>query len=209
MDRTITVTGAGTAFAAPDRVRIEGSISGKRSDYAQATAAAADSVRDLKKAVGDAGFDMDMVRTTRFSVRADYRSVEENGERRNVFDGFVFNHGITFSIDAADDSLGRVLQAMFECENAPQFNVSYYVSDPSKPMASAREAAVKDARHKAKALAESAGVRLGQIVLINYASSCCEGSNMALMCGRSMGADITPQDERFDDSVTVSWSITE
>lgn len=210
MDRTLTVTGVGTAVAAPDRVRIDGELNGRCGTYAEAVEASADSVRALKKAIGDAGFDMDSLKTTGFSVSAAYRQVERDGARVNAFDGFAYSHRLTIAVDAEDDNLGRLLEAMITSEGAPEFHVTYLVSDPSAPMARARAAAVKDARHRAKELAEAAGVKLGGITSIAYVSSPCRPSAARrMMLSASMGDSITPEDAEYQDSVTVTWEISE
>ncbi|MFT0898950.1 SIMPL domain-containing protein [Candidatus Methanoprimaticola sp. MG2] len=206
MERTVKVTGTGVSYAKPDQARIRGSIQGKRQVYADAVRAAADSVTALKKAIGDAGFDMDSLKTTRFSVHSEYRQEERDGVRVTVFDGFSFNHGISISTDAYDGSLGKLMEAMTSCDDAPQFGVEYYVSDSSDAMESARVMAVKDARHKAKSLASAAGVRLGQLVSISYGE---QPSHGGVMLCRSMANDITPEDEEFTDSVTMEWAIDE
>ena len=207
MDRVITVTGAGTATAKPDQVRIDGTISGHRTDYASAVEASASSVAELRKIIGDAGFDMDLLKTTGFSVSASYKQVERDGARVTAFDGFSYSHDVRITVDAGEDGLGRLLEAMLGCANAPEFRVSYTVSDPTEPMARARVEAVKDARHRAKDLAEAAGVRLGSLVSISYVSSPC---NVATPRMRAMSMDvgsIVPEDAEFHDSVTMEWEI--
>ena len=207
MDRVITVTGAGTATAKPDQVRIDGTISGHRTDYASAVEASASSVAELRKIIGEAGFDMDLLKTTGFSVSASYKQVERDGARVMAFDGFSYSHGVRITVDAGEDGLGRLLEAMLGCANAPEFRVSYTVSDPTEPMARARAEAVKDARHRAKDLAEAAGVRLGSLGSISYVSSPC---NVATPRMRAMSMDvgsIVPEDAEFHDSVTMEWEI--
>lgn len=205
----MTVTGAGSALAAPDRVRIDGELSGKCNTYAEAATASAEAVRGLKKAVGDAGFDMDSLKTSGFSVSAAYRVVDRDGVRTNVFDGFAYSHRVTMTVDAAEDNLGRLIESLIASEGAPEFHVSYLVSDPSKPMAEARAAAVKDARHRARELADAAGVKLGGIVSIAYVSSPCRPSTARrMMLGSCIGDAITPEDAEYQDSVSVTWEIS-
>ena len=100
MDRIITVTGAGVATAKPDQVRIDGTISGHRTDYASAVEASASSVAELRKIIGEAGFDMDLLKTTGFSVSASYKQVERDGARVMAFDGFSYSHGVRITVDA-------------------------------------------------------------------------------------------------------------
>ena len=74
-------------------------------------------------------------------------------------------------------------------------------------MAAARQAAVKDARHRARELAAAADVKLGDIVSISYAS---QNGGVAAPRARVMSAmavDAVPKDVEFHDSVTIQWEI--
>ena len=189
MDRTIIVTGEGHSSVAPDAVVISGEFTGTYKEYADAVNASASALTSLRKAIGDAGFDMDDLRTTRLCVDPVYRS--ENGVQR--FHGYQFVHGITITEDADRDGLGRLLR------------VSYTVRDPTEAQSAARAAAVKDAKHKAKELATAAGVRLGDLVSVSYRSESRTGRPMARMA--MMMVDAVPEDETFSDTVTMEWEI--
>lgn len=204
MDRVITVTGAGKAAAAPDQVRIDGSVNGRCGRYAEAVERSAAAIGGLRKAVMDAGFDGEMLRTTGLSVSAVYRRGEDGS---SVFDCFSYSHGIRITAGAGDDGLGRLLEALLSCDSAPEFRVSYAVSDPSGPMAEARRAAVEDARKRAEELAEAAGVRLGAVVSVSYVSSPCNVATPRMRALSAVDAGIVPEDAEFSDSVTVQWEI--
>lgn len=205
MDRTITVTGAGKAYATPDRVRLDGELSGICQSYSEAVNMSASSISALKKAVGEAGFDMDALKTTGLSVSARYETGEDKVRR---FVGYVYSHNITMAVDVAEGGLGRLMDALLGCDGAPEFRVSYEVSDPSVPMSEARAAAVRDAKHRAKELADAAGVNLGHIITISYVSSPCN-VGYGRMMNLAACDGITPEDAQYSDSVTIEWSITD
>ena len=205
MDRTITVTGAGKAYATPDRVRLDGELSGICQSYSEAVGMSAASIAALKKAVGEAGFDMDALKTTGLSVSARYETGEDRVRR---FAGYGYSHNVTMKVDVAEGGLGRLMDALLGCDSAPEFHVSYVVSDPSVPMSEARTAAVRDAKHRAKELADAAGVVLGHIVSISYVSSPCNVGYGRMM--RLAACDgITPEDAEYSDSVTIEWTISD
>ncbi len=203
MDKTITVVGSGVAYAMPDTAVVNGEIVGTVADYSEAVRSSAEAITTIRKSIGEAGFDMDDLRTTSFSVDTVYR----NGSSGTVeFSGYRYMHGISISTDADGESLGRLLQALTSCEQAPEFRVSYVVRDPSGPMREARLAAVKDAKHRARELAAAADVKLGDIVSISYASSPGSISPRARMVS-TMSVDSVPKDAEFRDSVTIQWEI--
>lgn len=203
MDRVITVIGSGVASASPDAAVVSGEVSGIAGSYQEAVGASAQALTSIRKAVGDAGFDMDDLRTTRMSVDTVYR--DEGGNP--VLSGYRYRHGITITVDSDGDVLGKLLCALTGREGSPEFRVSYTVREPSEAIAAARTAAVRDARHRAKELAAAAGVKLGDIVGIEYAS---QGGSVATR-GRAMmsamSVDAVPTDVEFHDSVTMRWEI--
>lgn len=207
MDRLVTVTGSGRATAAPDQVNIDGSISGRCRGYSEAVERSARGASELRDAIGRAGFDPDLLKTTGLSVSAAYSRSKDG---RTVFDGFSYSHGVRITVGLADEGLGRLLEALLSCESAPQFRVSYSVADPSAARAEARRSAVEDARGRAEELADAAGLRLGRIVSISYVSGPCAVATPRL---RALNADmaegIVPEDAEFTDSVTVEWEIAD
>ena len=126
MDKTITVVGTGISHAEPDAAVVNGEITGTVGDYSEAVGASAEALTSLRKSIGDAGFDMDDLRTTSFSVDTVYRS-GPSGEPE--FIGYRYMHGISITTEANGETLGRLLQAMIASEGAPEFRVSYIVRD--------------------------------------------------------------------------------
>ncbi len=204
MGRVIKVSGAGVAYAKPDRVVFSGTLSGRCGRYAEALEASDKAVRSLKKAVGEAGFDMDDLRSSGMSVRAVYAEKERKGTKTKVFDCFEYSYEVSMTADLADDCVGRLMDALTGCEGAPEFDVIYEVSDPSVPQSEARRLAVEDARRSAEQIAKAAGVSLGKIESIAYGSYGGIGNGMRCM---SACAGLEPEDEEFRESVRIKWSI--
>lgn len=203
MGRVITVSGTGVAHARPDRVRFDGRLAGRCGTYAEALEESGRAVRSLKKAVGDAGFDMDDLRSSGISVRAVYAEKERKGTRTRVFDGYEYSHRVSMVADLGDDCIGRLMDALTGCEGAPVFDVAYGVSDPTVPQSEARRLAVEDARRSAEQIAEAAGVSLGRIVSMTYGRD-CGGMRCMSACDCP-----EPEDEVFEESVLIKWSIGE
>ena len=204
MDKTITVVGSGVAYAAPDTVVINGEIAGTVGDYSEAVRESAEALSSLRKAIGDAGFDMDDLRTTGFSVDVVYRNGESGSPE---FCGYRYAHGISITAEADGELLGRLLSAITSCKDAPEFRVRYTVRDQTAPMAVARQAAVKDARHRDRELALAAGVKLGDIISISYASQNGAIASPRARVMSAMAVDAMPLDVEFHDSVTIQWEI--
>lgn len=200
MAKTITVTGIGRATAAPDAVIITGEFSGTFLQYEDAVRASANAVTALRKVIGEAGFDMDDLKTTRISVDPVYRNVDNDVR----FHGYRFVHGVSIQVDTADDGVGKILGAMVSCQGAPEFRMRHIVSDPSEAESEARKDAVRDAKRKAKELADAAGLRLGEMTSITY--GCSEPAAMPMMRA-SIAVDMVPADIEFTDQVTIQWDL--
>ncbi len=204
MNRTITVRGRGTASAAPDAIRVSGEFSAVFPAYDEAVKASAMALRDLRKALGDAGFDMDDLRTTRLSVHPEHRS----DGKRIVLEGYRFNHGITLTEDSDPETVSRLLSAIYGSEGAPRFSLEYILRDDSRLRAKARAAAVADARARAKELASAAKVRLGDVIEIRYEPDSSYGGMRLMGCNAACGIDAVPEDIVAEEDVQVSWSIS-
>jgi uncharacterized protein YggE len=105
-----------------------------------------------------------------------------------------------------------VLRALSRTQSQASFSVSFQVKDPEPLRHMAIAEAVKNAKIKAKVLAEAAGVMVGKLVHIDYSWSEIrfQSSLKYEMVTESMpspGYDFTPQDVNISESVTVVWAI--
>jgi hypothetical protein len=87
-------------------------------------------------------------------------------------------------------------------------NIAFLVSDPSKALDQAREAAIADARRKAEVYARAAGIRLGQVEWITEAS----GFGPVPLRGQGASAaraavPIATGDDTLEVTVTVGFTI--
>lgn len=95
---------------------------------------------------------------------------------------------------------------------------SFYIRDPEAHRNAAREAAVLDARDRATALAEPLGHRLDGVQSIQY-GNVGQPERMRAMAAPppspppppapSVQIEVTPQDQVFQETVTVSFRITQ
>jgi uncharacterized protein len=73
------------------------------------------------------------------------------------------------------DSVGRVLDAIVQEGGATNIYVSFGLNDPKAAQAEARTLAITEARAKAQAMANAAGVKLGQVLRVSDVSSSSRG----------------------------------
>ena len=213
-ERTLRVTGKGSLKLRPDTTVIYISVEGCFPEYADAMSQAAWQSEELVKALSLAGFEKKELKTTDFSVDTEYENYEENGFYRRRMVGYRFRHQMRLEFLSERKNLGEVLGLLAGCEANPEFSVSYTVKDKESATNELIARAVADAKEKAVILSEAAGIKLGEIMNIDYSWGTLnfEVAPVSRMMAKSaMGNsfDFSPEPEDIDlqDTVTVVWCI--
>jgi uncharacterized protein YggE len=105
--------------------------------------------------------------------------------------------------------VGDVLDRVVAAGATDAGNVSFLVSDASKALDQAREAAIADARRKAEVYARAAGVTLGRVVSIEEESGSSSPVPMRALAlpAPSMQMPIAPGENTLRARVTVGFEI--
>jgi uncharacterized protein YggE len=185
--RTVSVTGTGTARLAPDIVVV---TLGVQTQNARVAAAVQDNntvasrVTDAIKAAGVAAAD---IQTSNFSVYS-----QQNFDPQGVPTGevtYMVNNNLTFTLRDVS-RLGDLLQAALESGANSVQNVSYSVADPSEALDKARLEAIQDARDQATQLAAATGGQLGPVYTLNEYSPTPIMSFSAASFGKGGGGGV-------------------
>lgn len=213
-ERTLRVTGTGMLRLTPDLCRVSLTLRGLEPAYSDALSRASRDSAALAEAVASLGFRREDLKTLDFSVDTEYESVQEEGRWRQEFKGYRFTQALKLEFPVDNALLGRTLAALAAAPVDPEFHLSYGLSDPEKAKAALLEAAVLDARRKGEILASAAGVKLGRLLRMDYSVTepVLETPRMAkAMLARNEAAsfdlDLTPEDIRTQDTVTLMWEI--
>ncbi len=217
MEKTLRVMGRGILSVKPDQILLSMTLTGVCAEYSEAVRASADKTQSLRACFEAAGFPPDQLKTAAFGIQSEYESwQDEAGVYRQRFAGYRFQHVLKLRFDAEDRLLGLALGALAGAAEAPTFEIAYTVRDPEAAKSALLEKAVQDALRKAELLAAAAGVRLGEIVSIDYAwgerEIVARPMNRMALCkaesaSGSLDLNVVPEDISLDDSVTVVWSI--
>ena len=164
--RTLSVTGTGTANLAPDIAYVNIGVHTENQTAADAVAENNTQTQKVVQALTDFGIDAKDIRTTNFSIypmdKYDPATGQPTGQKTYAVDNTV---NVTVrDMSQLGDLLDTVVQAGANTVNSIQFDVA----DKDKALAPARDAAVKDANAKAQELASSAGVQLGELISVSY-----------------------------------------
>ena len=220
MERVIKVTGTGNIRIKPDQTIIDLNFSNVRPTYEETLEAAANDVNIIKNALVEVGINKDVLKTTNFDVDTHYHSVkQEDGTYKSVFDGYVYHQSLVFTFDVDNKLLGKVLNKIGSLSVNPEFMIRYGVKDKEDAKNKLLASAVEDAKKKAEIISKAAGVKLGEILSINYSWLNVEFNTRPyglysdkLMCCRAkdkndFSIDIEPDDIERSDNVSLVFEI--
>ena len=218
MGRTIKVTGKGSLSVKPDTICLAIEAEGVYSEYEKAIQESADQTKVLKKSLEKSGLSGKDLKTKHFSIQSEYEGYrDKNDDYKRRFIGYKFTHHTEIKFPNDNQQLGRTLYALSHCPVEVEFTIHYTASHPEDVKNELLKKAVADSRAKAEILAESAGVKLGEIERIDYSwgelqivSQPVEGfmtKSLLATPDDAYDIDIEADDIDVDDTVTIEWRI--
>ncbi len=166
---TISVTGNGVAYGAPDMAVVMIGVEVRDTDPAAAVDKANEKMTSIMAAIKGLGIEDKDLQTTNFSVFAQQDFEPETGRPTGEFT-YVVNNTLNVTVrdlSKVGDVLGKAVGAGANAIHG----VNFSVSDTAKLEAEAREKAMADAKARAEQLAKAAGVTLDQPMNINEYTS--------------------------------------
>jgi uncharacterized protein YggE len=162
-ERTLTVQGQGKVSAIPDIATISVEVSQDGSELDPALTQVRKQMNKILEVVKSQGIEDKDVRTDFFQVHPKFEQ-DKRGNPRRVGYGVANRISVKVrDLKKTGKVLTTVLNAAATSVNGPDFEID----NPQAVEREALAAATKDARASAQAVAEAAGVQLGEIVSIN------------------------------------------
>lgn len=168
--RSVTVSGNGEVFAAPDRARLSMSIEVTRPQLKDAQDEANRAARDFLARAHALGCKDDDLSTAALSIQPEYNYLNNNGTQTRQFAGYHVSRGVSVMIrdlDRVGDLLKAATDSGINSVSDPQLESSR--ADELRRQALAN--AALDARAKAQVLASTLGVKLGTVHDVQAAAS--------------------------------------
>ncbi|HSK87762.1 MAG TPA: SIMPL domain-containing protein [Anaerolineales bacterium] len=164
--RTLSVSGNGQAYRAPDIAYIYIGVHTEMPTAADAVTENTEQTQKLIQAIRDFGIEANDIRTTNFSIwpmdRFDPSTGAPSGEKTYAVDNTVY---VTVrDLETLGDLLDTAVQAGANTVNSVQFDVE----NKDEVLKQARIDAVKNAETQAKELAEATGLSLGEIQSVSF-----------------------------------------
>jgi uncharacterized protein YggE len=204
----IVVVGEGRVTVAPDYAQIASGVTTRGKTVKEASDANSKTMAAIIKALLDSGVAQNDVQTSRFSVQPVYLPQEPRTEPKLA--GYSVSNQVRAKIRHIDQ-LGEILDRLITAGATDVGNIEFLVSDPSKALDQAREAAIADARRKAEVYARAAGIRLGQVEWITEQSGFgpvpLRGQGAA--GARAAAVPIATGEDTLEVTVTVGFTIAQ
>lgn len=214
MERTIRVKGKGKISVKPDTIKIAITAESSYWNYDETIEQSARCTRILRDAMQNAGLDPKNLKTTYFSIDSEYESYrDKNDDYKEKFVGYEYHHLTYIQFDNDNKILGKVLYELAHCDVEVNFDIKYTVKDKEKVKNDLLEKAVEDATTKANVLAKASGVKLKEILNIDYSwgeidiYSSPMDDWMVCEAASTYDIDIEADDIDVQDTVTITWTI--
>jgi uncharacterized protein YggE len=160
----ITVSGLGRVTGVPDALTVELGVSLTRDDVSSALSGASTALGRVRTALARGGVPPADLKTSAVSVQPDY---SYDGSRQTI-DGYRATESLTAKLRDLTKAGGLITAAANAGGDATTVSgVTFDLSDDTKLLDAARDAAFADARSKAQRYAKDAGRRLGPLVRIS------------------------------------------
>lgn len=167
--RTITVKGVGSVSAKPDYITLSLVIESTDKEYDIALQKATKRIHLLQKVAKQNNFEDGSLKTTGFHVTTEYENVKvSNGNFRREFAGYRCTYQLKLSFEFDSLRLAKILSSISASGAKPELSIAFTVKEPSKVSRTLLENASLNAKEKADVLCHCLGVKLGELLSIDY-----------------------------------------
>lgn len=209
-ERGITVGGVGKAEATPDVAVFDVGVEVTAPDVATARDQAAEAATGVIAALKQAGVADKDIQTRGLNVSPNYDYPKDGGTPT------IVSFRVSNIVNVKVRDIGRAGEAVDAAVAAGGdatrlHGIRFEVSDAAKVAEEARQRAVEDARSKAEQLAQAAGVKLGDALMIQEVAGTPEWALQSSAYTRDMAAGapmpVEPGTNIVQVQVAVRWEI--
>lgn len=215
MNKTIQVVNESTMKFKPDQTIIKLTISDMYDTYEEALRMSQEETRRIKNMLVKLGLIREEMKTSYFNVNPeyDYKKTKDGLERKIII-GYKYTHAITVKFGIDNQLLATILFTLTEGKATIHIDLSYSIKDEDELEKQVLDKCIKEAKEKAKLIATSSEVELGDIVNIQYSKDERElynhvyrGRMVDDYCSNGGTMDINPHDIKISQGIIIDWEI--
>ncbi|MBN8910840.1 MAG: SIMPL domain-containing protein [Rhizobiales bacterium] len=204
MDRLITVSATGYAYAEPDRATISAGVAAEADTAAAALSANTELMQKVVDGLKESGIDAKDIQTSNFNVEPRYTNPRDGAPP--AINGYRVSNQVTVLVRDLK-ALGGLLDKLVTL-GANQVNgLSFEVSKAETLKDEARKEAVANARRRAELLAGAAGAEIGEVVTISEDMGYGGPRPVAMRAAKADSVPIEAGTETLEARVTVTWKL--
>lgn len=204
MDRLITVSASGYAYAEPDRARLATGVTAEADTAEAALSANTELMQKVVAGLKDAGIDAKDIQTSTFHVEPRYTNPRDG--TAPAVNGYRVSNQVAILVRDLK-SLGGLLDKLVGL-GANQVNgLTFEVSAAETLKDEARKEAIANARRRAELLAAAAGAEVGEVVNIAEETGYGGPRPMAMRAAKAESVPIEAGTETLEARVTVTWKL--
>ena len=202
----VVVIGEGTVRVQPDYAQVEGGVTTRARTVKEAADANSKLMAAITSTLLESGIAQADIQTSRFSIQPVYAQQEPRTEPKLT--GYSVSNQVRVNIRQIVKA-GDILDRLVAAGVTNVGSIAFLVSDPSKALDQAREAAIADARRKAEIYARASGVQLGKVTWVSEDSGFAAPFAMRAGAPSAMAAavPISTGEDTLHARVTVGFEI--
>lgn len=214
MGNTITVDGEGKITVVPDIATVSFSVTEDATTASQAQDAAAKKINVALAVAKQQGVAEKDIKTTSYSISPKYNTPQPcyagycpSYDQRVI--GYTSSQTVEVKVRKIDD-VGKVLSSLGDAGVSNLYGPNFTVDNIDKVREQAREAAIADARAKAKVLAKDLGVSIVRVASFyeNGVPVYYYGKGGAAMDSVSAAPAAAPQIPAGENEITINVSVS-
>jgi uncharacterized protein YggE len=209
-ERTINVSGSGEASAQPDIATLELGVQTEAKEAGMAMSQNSEQMQAVIEALKEAGVAEEDIQTQIIQVRPRYEEVQRREPAELLSTRELIGYTATNIVEVRVwdlDALGELLDTAVQAGGNRVEGIRFEVSDPSKLLDRAREAAWNDARHKAEQLVDLADAELGEVLTLNESSRRPVPIVRETIAAQAAAVPIQAGTQTIEASVQVTWLL--
>ena len=158
--RTVDVTGVGRVRIEPDIARVNIGVRSQSAEVTEAFSENNDIAESIIQTLMDMGVAQEDIQTRNFNIFQQQQPPRDEEEEQRIT--YVVENTVAVTVRDLD-SLGEVLSVVISEGANTIHGVTFDIENRDAAIEEARQLAIEDARSQAEAIAETAGVNLGDV----------------------------------------------